>query len=147
MRNNYRIVDYSVLGLAYIKVYGDQFHYQDLYEVIGCNHFMTTFQLKVDSESYVEFGPTVLGVIYYDSKGLKAIESSFVNGTEIAKTKVRIVSANRDYSLKQKNDLKYSGLKVTDIEHISFIPYKKKAEKHETGEKKVPDIIEIEVDF
>jgi len=146
MRNHYRIVDYSVLGLPCIEVYGDQFHYQDLYEIVGCNHYMTTFQLKVDSESYEEFGPTVLGVIYYDSKGLKAIESSLVNGTEIAKTRVRIDSADRDHSLQQKGDLKYRGLKVADIEHISFLPYKKEAEKYETGEKKVPDIIEIKVD-
>ena len=146
MRNHYRIVTYDVPGLSYIDVSGDQFHYQDLYEIVGRNHFMTTFQLKVDSESYVEFGPTVLGVIYYDSKGLKAIESALVNGIEIAKTKVRINSVDRDNSLQQKSDLKYRGFKVADIEHISFLPYKKEAEKYETGEKKVPDIIEIEVD-
>lgn len=146
MRNHYRIVDYSELGLPCIEVYGDQFHYQDLYEIVGCNHYMTTFHLKVDSESYEEFGPTVLGVIYYDYKGLKALESSLVNGTEIAKTKIRIDSADRDHSLQQEGDLKYRGLKVADIEHISFLPYKKEAEIHEDGEKKVPDIIEIKVD-
>lgn len=146
MINQYRIVDYSVLGLPYIEVYGDQFHYQDLYEIVGCNHYMTTFQLKVDSESYAEFGSTVLGVIYYDSKGLKATESSLINGTEIAKKRVRIDTADREHSSQQKGDLKYRGLKVADIEHISFLPYKKESGKHETGEKKVPDIIEIEVD-
>ena len=145
MRNHYRIVDYSELGLPCIEVYGDQFHYQDLYEIVGCNHYMTTFTLKVDSESYREFGSTVLGVVYYDSKGLKALETSLLNGTEIAKTRLRIDSADRDRLLKQKGDLKYRGLKVGDIECISFLPYKKKTDKYETGEKKVPDIIEIEV--
>jgi len=138
MRNKYRIVDYSELGVSYIKVYGDPFHYQDLYEIVGCNHYMTTFQLRVNSESYVEFGPTVLGVICYDSTYLKALESSLVNGTEIAEPRVRIKAAERDRSLQQKGDLKYRGLKVSDIEQISFLPYKRETEKHETGEKKYP---------
>lgn len=146
MRNNYRIVDYTELGIPSIEVYGNQFHYQDLYEIVGSKHFMTTFQLKVDSESFKEFGSTVLGVINYDHKSLKALESSLVNGAEIAKTRVRIDSPERELSLKQKGDLKYRGLVVSDIEQISFLPYKKEVEKHETGEKKVPDIIEIEVD-
>ena len=146
MRNHYRIVDHSELGIPCIEIYGDLFHYQDLYEIVGCNQYMTTFQMKVDSESYEEFGPTVLGVIHYDYKGLKALESSLVNGTEVAKTRVRIDSPDRGLSLQQKGDLKYRGLKVSDIEQISFLPYKREVEKHETGEKKVPDIIKIEVD-
>jgi hypothetical protein len=146
MRNQYRIVDYSELGLPCIEVYGGQFHYQDLYEIIGCNHYMTTFQLKADSESYEEFGPTVLGIIHYDSKSLKALESSLVNGTEIAETRVRIDSADRDHALQQKCDLKYHGLKIADIGHIAFFPYKKESKKYETGEKKVPDVVEIKSD-
>jgi len=145
MRNHYRIVDYSEFGIPYIEVSGDQFHYQDLYEIVGCNQYMTTLQIKVDSESYKQFGSTVLGVIHYDYIGLKTLESSLINGTELADTKVRIDSPDRSLSLHQKSDLKYCGLKISDIEKISFLPCKKEIEKHKTGEKKVPNVIEIKV--
>jgi hypothetical protein len=145
MKNSYRIVDYSELGLPCIEVSGDQFHYQDLYELVGCNRYMTTFQLKVDSESYKEFGSEVLGVIHYDATSLKVLKNSLVDGTEITKNKIRIDSADCSFSLKQKGDCKYRGINVDDIEHISFLPYKREAEKYETGEKKVPDIVTIKV--
>ena len=45
MRNNYQIVDYSELGSPTVKVKGEFFHYQDLYELVGKNQFMTTFEL------------------------------------------------------------------------------------------------------
>ena len=69
MKNEYRIIDYRDLGLPSVAVYGDQFHYQDLYELVGKNQFMTTFEIREGSESYKEYGRSVLGVIYYDRKG------------------------------------------------------------------------------
>ncbi len=147
MRNTYRIVDYSEDGIPYIEVYGDQFHYQDLYEIVGRKQYMSTFQLKSGSESFEEFGATVLGVIHYDDKILKALESSMIDGAEVSKTRIRIDSPDRELSLQQKGDLKYRGIIVSDIEKFSFLVYKEEVEKHETGEKKVPGILEIEVDF
>ncbi len=146
MRNHYHIVDYNDLGIPCVEVYGDQFHYQDLYELVGSNQYMTTFQLKINSESYEEFGAEVLGVIHYDPEGLRNLKSSLVNGAEITKKRVRIDSVDQDLSLQQKGDCKYRGLKIADIEHIAFLPYNKEVENHETGEKKVPDIIELKVD-
>jgi len=146
MINTYHIIDYQEIGLPSIEVKGDQFHYKDLYELVGKNQNMTTFQLRENSESYVEYGNSVLGVIYYDNKNLNALENSLSTSNEISKNKIRIDCPNREITTEKKGDLKYRGVNVADIERISFLPYKRETEKHDTGEKKVPDIIEIEVD-
>lgn len=146
MRYNYQIIDYSELGLPTMKVVGEIFHYQDLYELVGKNQFMTTFELTEGSASYLEYGDSVLGVIFYDRKTLDSLETSFQTGHEVNKQNIRIDSPCRELSEQKKGDLKYRGLTVEDIASISFLTYKRESEIYETGEKIVPDIIEIEVD-
>jgi hypothetical protein len=146
MRNQYKIIDYSDLGLPSVEAYGEIFHYQDLYEMVGKSQFMTTFELKVDSLSFKDYGGSVLGVIFYDKKATSSLEDSFKTGAEVTKERIRIDSPSRDISEEKKGDLKYKGIKSEDIASISFLPYKKQSEIYDTGEKKVPNIIEIEVD-
>jgi len=146
MRNNYKVIDYRDLGLPSVEVYGAEFHYQDLYEIVGKNQFMTTFELRSGSQSHCEFGDSVLGVIFYDRKGLDSLEASFQTVQEISKQRVRIESPDRALSEAKKGNLKFQGINVEDIESISFLPHRKESKRYETGEKKVPDIVEIEVD-
>lgn len=146
MRNNYKVIDYRDLGLPSVEVYGAEFHYQDLYEIVGKNQFMTTFELRSGSQSHCEFGDSVLGVIFYDRKGLDSLEASFQTVQEISKQRVRIESPDRELSEAKKGNLKFQGINVEDIESISFLPHRKESKRYETGEKKVPDIVEIEVD-
>ncbi len=146
MKNEYKVIDYTDLGLPSIEVFGDRFHYQDLYELIGKNQFMTTFNLRRGSESFNEFGDSVLGVIYYDRKSLDELAESNISGREITISKIRVDSPHIELTKEKKGDLKYSGINVGDIESMSFLPYKREPETYETGVKKVPDVIEIEVD-
>ena len=147
MRNTYRIIDYREFGLPSIYVYGDNFHYQDLYKLIGKERYMTTFQLKENSASYINFGISVLGVIHYDKNSLDELENSLVSKNEISKSKIRIDCADRDRTKEEKGDLRYRGIEIADIESISFLLYSREIEKHETGEKKIPNVIEIETDL
>lgn len=146
MRNNYNIIDYSDLGLPSIDVVGEKFHYQDLYEMVGKNQFMTTFDLTGASASHLEYGDSVLGIIFYDREALDSLETSFQTGQEINTQRIRIESPSRELSEKKKGDLKYRGINIEDIASISFLPYKREAGNYETGEKKVPDIVKVEVD-
>lgn len=146
MKNIYKIIDYSDLGLPSIDVIGEQFNYQDLYEMVGKSQFMTTFVLRKGSASHNEYGGSVLGVIYYDRKVLDSLERSLPTGVEIAEHKIRVDSPCRELCEEKKGDLKYKGINVDDIESISFLSFIRETEKYKTGEKKVPDIIEIEVD-
>ena len=146
MKNEYKVIDYTDIGLPSMEVYGDRFHYQDLYVLVGKKQFMTTFNIRKGSESFNEYGGSVLGVIYYDRKSLDALEESNISGLEVAASKIRIDSPHFELTEEKRGDLKYSGINVDDIESISFLSYKRKTETYETGEKKVPDIIEIEVE-
>jgi hypothetical protein len=147
MRNTYKIIDYQNLGLPSIEVFGENFHYQDLYELVGKEQYMTTFQLRKNSESYREYGVSVLGVIYYDRKSIDKLNKSLVDKNEVQEVKIRVDCPSLDMSSTKKCNLKYKGINVADIENISFLPYKRKIEKHETGEKKIPNVIEIEADL
>lgn len=142
MINNYQIIDCYEMGIPFVEVYGDAFHYNDLYELVGCKRFMTTFNLKHGSSSYKQYGENVLGVIYYSSKELQSIDTEVT----VVST-VKIESPEINLSIENKSNLKYGGIEIADIDYISFLPYQNKMELHDTGEKKVPNIIEIVVDF
>lgn len=148
MKNEYKIIDYSNLGLPAVEIYGDQFHYQDLYELIGKNQFMTTFELKADGEAYNEYGSSILGVIYYDKKELIELENSCKSGMLVTNIKVRVdIPPSENMAIEKKKRLKYQGINIQDIERISYLLFFREIEKYDTGEKKIPNIIEIEADL
>lgn len=146
MKNKYQIIDTSLeLGIPGSEIYGDEFHYLDLYEQVGSKQLMTTFFLKEDSESYKKYGKTIIGTIHYKPEVLKKLKEGKVEG--IILNKICISSPARELPLDKSADLKYyDGVEILDIEHIYFLPYQNEAEVHDTGEKKVPNIIEIEID-
>ncbi|WP_299494410.1 hypothetical protein [uncultured Shewanella sp.] len=146
MRNNYKIIDYREIGIPSVEVSGAAFHYQDLYEIVGKSQFMTTFELRVGSLSHGEFGHSLLGVVFYDRGALDSLVASFHTGQEVSKKRIRVDSPNRELSDAKRGDLKYRGINVEDIESISFLPYREESKKYDTGEKKVPNVIEVKVD-
>ncbi|MDD2915323.1 MAG: hypothetical protein PHP70_08400 [Gallionella sp.] len=74
MKNKYTINDYTELGIPSIEVHGECFHYRDLYELVGRNQFMTTFNLKEGSSSQSQYGREVLGVAYYSFSQTQELE-------------------------------------------------------------------------
>lgn len=129
-------------------MYDDQYHYQELYQLIGKNQFVTTFELKIDSEAYNEYGCSVLGVIHYDKKELNELENACNSGMLVTNNKVRIdTPPSEKMDINKKKRLKYQGVDIQDIERISYFPFSREIEKYDTGEKKIPNIIEIEADL
>jgi hypothetical protein len=104
MRNTYRIIDYQNLGLPNIEVFGEKFHYQDLYELVGKEQYMTTFQLRENSESYREYGVSVLGVIYYDRKSINKLNKSLADKNEVHEGKIGVDCPSLEISKKHKNE-------------------------------------------
>ncbi len=148
MQNDYRIVDFSKAGLPFVEVHGEEFSFNDLYELVGKNQFMTTFNFKRDSDAYSLYGESVVGIIYYNHD----IEVKLRNGTALDEkdgSKIHVTTpSSENLSIEQVERLKYEygGFLITDIESISFLPFSKDIKKHTSGEKKVPNIINIEVD-
>lgn len=144
----YKFIDYTVIGIPTIEVYGENFHYQDLYELVGKNQYMTTFDLKNNTKSFENYGNSIVGVIYYDKKSLDNLEMYLNLSKEIIEDKICIKSpSSENISIEKNKMLKYQGIDIRDISKISFLVYSKEIEIYETGEKKVPNIIEIETDL
>lgn len=143
MINQYQIIDYTPLGIPSVEVKGNEFHYLDLFEIVGRQQFMTTFYLMEGSEARNEYGKCVLGVIYYEPQNTQKLNSDKTDG--IGFEKIRINSPDFALCLTKRSELKYGGIKVTDIESIAFLPSKKKVESYDTGEKKVPNIVEVKL--
>lgn len=144
--NEYRINDFSNIGIPFTEVCGDKFTYHDLYELVGRKQYMTTFNFKIDSAAYTQYGECVTGVIYYDPKTLKKLSGSFLSNANIDIKTLKIGAPSNDLSIEDQSDLKYGGVKISELESISFLPYQREIERHDTGEKKVPNIINIEMD-
>ncbi|MCI5161923.1 MAG: hypothetical protein D3917_07845 [Candidatus Electrothrix sp. AX5] len=151
MKSNYQISDWGKFGfpIPMIWINGDKFHYQDLYELVGRDQFTVTFETKDNSKSNNEFGKEITGIINYSRNELEALKKATSSGEEINKhnVKIRINPICQHIDLQKKGDLKYQGLDVADIECIHFLRYKQAVKKYETGEKKIPDILEVDVDL
>ena len=93
-----------------------------------------------------KFGQSVTGVIYYDKNELEAFKGLNQKEAEQEYIRVKINSPMPELTIAQREDLKYGGILVTDIDLISFMLYKQAEERHESGEKKVPNIIYIPYD-
>ena len=104
---------------------------------------MSTFTFKPGTEASIKFGQTVTGIIFYDKDELAVFRRFNEEGPGLEYGRVKIDSPTRELTISQREDLKYGGVLAADIEYISFIPYKETVEHHESGEKKVPNIIYI----
>jgi hypothetical protein len=143
MKNRYEIRKYPLSGTSFIEVRGPSFSCEDLYEIVGKNQYMSTFRFKTGSEASSKFGQSVTGVVFYDKDELALLSGFDKDCTELGDRRVRIDSPARELTISQCEDLKYGGVLAADIEYISYIPYKTPEQRHETGEKKVPNIIYI----
>ena len=59
---------------------------------------------------------------------------------------LRIHLLNPELSRKITDDLKYGGVAISDVEAVSYMPFKTKGETHEDGTKKVPGILYVDLE-
>lgn len=142
----YYISSLIELGLPTIHIQGEKFAHLDLYELTGRKQYLTTFTLKPNSEAHSKYGRSLTGVIFYAPKTKNDLESA-LNSSEsielnVLKIDVKIGHLNHN----EKHDLKYKGIDIDCIESITFLMYKPEIELHESGEKKIPNRIELKVD-
>ena len=126
----------KVGGFTLIEAKGP-FTHEDLFKLIGKQYFTTTFSFKGVSESARRFGTSVDGVLFYTKQERATAPAPPEDG------RVKIEAAMYELSNEQREDLKYKGIDLDDLSRISFVPYNRKVERYATGEKKIPNIIEI----
>ena len=135
LKNEYQITNFTNLGFPGFYVRGENFCSEDLYELAGQHGFMTTVDFKVRAPSYTEFGESLTGVILYTPDETKEFAPS-----DMLKLRCFIHDGIQPEILKR---LKNIGVPISDIQSICFLPFTRKQEFHQTGEKKVPNIVRI----
>lgn len=145
MIHHYEIVD--TFGIPGTEVRGDDFHPLDLYEMIGREQFMTTFQFKQGSDAAKKYGRNITGVVFYDFKTKTNLEEALRSRANIVTRELKIDTPFSTLGAEEKKRLKYQGVHLCDLESIAYLRYRKEIEFHNTGEKKIPNIIEIKADL
>jgi hypothetical protein len=143
MINQYCITSLLDFGLPGMVVTGEAFHASDVYEFVGKEQYSTTFTFKVGSKAFTEYGHNVTGYACYDPITKKALASDGDTAWQQDINRLTIDVALDGMSATQKHQLRYIGVPITDLESISYLKYKRKIEVHSTGEKRIPNIVEI----
>jgi hypothetical protein len=141
MINKYDIICYR--EIPFVEVFGEHFNYSDLYELIGKDKYMTTFIFKDNSIACKQFGDYITGSIFYSKDELSDLNDNDGSITRNEPAKIKIDSPFYEIWQNNREELKYKGILVSDIESISFMPYKRPEEYHDSGEKIVPNVIYI----
>ena len=144
LRNTYSIERRDIGGLQFLDAHGDNFDYADLFEFTGKHGYSTTFVLRRDSEAYKLYGQSITGVIYYDVQTRNRLIATLPTEPPIRRLRIKLYKIGISQQL--QTDLLWYGIDLKDIEYISVFLQKQPMEYEETGEKKVPNIVTIEVD-
>lgn len=147
MKTEYRVTSLMDFGLPGVEIAGNAFNAKDIYEFIGREQYSSTFAFKVGSPAYKEYGLNLTGFPCYDPKTKTLLESGH-NLSEIELiSQLKIEATIGELSAAQKHELRYKGICISDIESISFLQYRQNTKFHSTGEKKIPNIVEIKADI
>lgn len=139
VENKYSISEVTWRGILFLEISGEQFSYVDLFELIGKHGYMTTFSFKENSDAFRQYGESVTGTLLYSKKELGDLERNIPHLNE----KVKINPSMHGLNQAKHENLKYGGIKLEDILSINVLPIKKELEIDESGEKEIPDVIQI----
>ncbi len=145
MRNVYQIIRHELIEPNLIEVRGSAFCLEDLFELVGRDHFVCTFKFRNGTNACTEYGRTVTGTVEYSPRQ-RAVLSG--NTSEVAlddSSALRIRCLQPSLDQKTLDNLKYGGVALSDVEEISYIPYSRPSKTHPDGTKEVPGIVYVEL--
>lgn len=133
----YDLSTYQLGGLTLVEARGAPFSAADLWEVVGEKSRVATFTFAAGSQARAAYGQEIVGVLLYPRLEREGAPAA------LSPDRVRMEVTMRGVSAEATRALKYNGISLTDIELVQFVPFDRAVEFHETGEKKIPNIIEI----
>jgi hypothetical protein len=133
----YELKSYQLGGLTLLEAFGSPFSSADLWELTGEKSRVATFTFMARSPARATYGREIVGVILYPRQEREGAPAT------LSVDRVRIEVTMRGVSPEAARKLKYDGIALADIELVQFVPFDCEVEFHETGEKKIPNVIEI----
>lgn len=145
MRNAYELVRYKMMEPNLIEVRGPAFCIEDLFELVGRDQFVCTFVFREGTEAHKRYGREVTGSVVYSPKQSAALgdhtSASAIEDSDI----LRIRCLDPDFDQKLLDDLKYSGVLISDVQEISYIPFLRPSKSNPDGTKQVPGVIYVDL--
>lgn len=133
----YELRTYQLGGLTLLEASGSPFSSADLWELTGEKSRVATFTFAAGSTPWATYGREMVGVILYPRQEREGAPAA------LSPDRIRIEVAMRGVSPEATRALKYDGIALADIELVQFVPFDRAVEFHETGDKKIPNVIEI----
>lgn len=132
---SYNVTKHELAGITVFEVTGS-FNHRDIWELAGEKSRVATFTFALGSGTALRLGKSVVGVPMYSPKE-RAVQAANCG------TNLRIEATMRDLSQSIKRELEHSGFPIADIASILIVPFDRPVERHEGGEKKIPNVITI----
>lgn len=133
----YDLRTYQLGALTLLEARGSPFSAADLWEVVGEKSRVATFTFAAGSPTHRAYGREMVGVLRYPRQEREGAPGALSN------TRVRMEAVMRGLSNEASLALKYDGIPLGDIELVQFVPFDHAIELHKSGEKKIPNVVEI----
>lgn len=146
MRNAYEIARHEIIEPNLFEVRGAAFCAEDIYEFVGKDQFVCTFAFRAGSDSHKAYGRSIVGTVVYSPKQHTALASQHSQASTEESNVLRVRCLRPDLSQMALDDLRYRGVLITDVEEISFIPFKRPTKKNTDGTKEVPGVMYVELE-
>jgi hypothetical protein len=145
VRNTYEIVRHEIFEPSLIEVRGSAFCIEDMFELVGRDHFVCTFVFREGTNGFKEYGRSVTGTVVYSPKQSAILDGSTAAATIEDADVLRIRCLQPYLDQKALDELKYGGVSLSDVEEISYIPFLRPSKSNTDGTKEVPGIIYVEL--
>lgn len=142
MNNDYKLVEDHTYGIPVFRMESEKFNLKDIYDVVGKSEYVVTFIFRQDSNTFKLYGPTLTGIAHFSFHERQDLD----RGTERVSSNIKIIGLDNNLNVKDKCDLKYEGVVLSDIEVIEFFGNKRPKSVETNGVKEVPNIVSVEVD-
>ncbi len=127
---------YNLGGLTLVEISGQLTH-QALWYSLGQYEYVATFELEVASAAHAHYGASIVGTVAYTMDDRRDMSQTYNPAA------IRIDCRQPELAVEARKSLKYHGIALADICTVSFVPMQRPNERHASGEKVVPNVVEI----
>ncbi|EGR4062960.1 hypothetical protein DDM92_14455 [Vibrio cholerae] len=142
MSKDYKLVEDLTYGIPVFRMESKKFKFNDIYDVVGKNEYVVTFMFRRGSDAYKLYGSTLTGIAHFSFHERQDLDG----GIERACTEIKIIVLDNNLSVKEKCDLRYEGVALSDIKSIEFFGNRRLSTVNNNGIKEIPNIVTVEVD-
>jgi hypothetical protein len=142
MNKDYKLVEDHTYGIPVFRMESEKFKFKDIYDVVGKNEHIVTFMFRLGADAYKLYGSTLTGIAHFSFHERQELDG----GSERVSSDIKIIGLDNNLNVKEKCDLRYEGVDLSDIEIIEFFGNRRLPTVENNGVKEIPNIVTVDVD-